>query len=231
MRESLSSTSTGGATSKLLSRSRGRSSQPPTIPSTPNSRWLLSAPLTSRSFSSLPTRNPQVLPTQPASIRTHRSPTLPYQTSGCPGPWPLLPPRTHTGCMALAARRGSPTRLGAPIRPTWARPYYVDHNTRSTTWTRPSPNQWVPIPVAHAPSPTRAAEAILSRNTPNADGTHTDVRLPSAATTANSAALGPLPSGWEMHMTSTWRIYSVDHSMRTTTWCDPRLPSYLRFGE
>jgi len=136
MRESLSSTSTGDATSKLLSRSRGRSSQPPTIPSTPNSRWLLSAPLTSRSFSSLPTRNPQVLPTQPASIRTHRSPTLPYQTAGCPGPWPLLPPRTHTGCIALVARRGSPTRLGAPTRPTWAqilrRSQYTQHQLDSS---------------------------------------------------------------------------------------------------
>jgi E3 ubiquitin-protein ligase NEDD4 len=49
-----------------------------------------------------------------------------------------------------------------------------------------------------------------------------------AATTtaiANRAALGPLPSGWEMRMTSTRRIYFVDHNTRTTTWDDPRLPS------
>jgi E3 ubiquitin-protein ligase NEDD4 len=42
---------------------------------------------------------------------------------------------------------------------------------------------------------------------------------------ANRAALGPLPSGWEMRMTSTRRIYFVDHNTRTTTWDDPRLPS------
>ena len=47
---------------------------------------------------------------------------------------------------------------------------------------------------------------------------------------ANSAAPGPLASGWEIRMTSTRRIYSVDHSTRTTTWGDPQLPSYLRIG-
>jgi E3 ubiquitin-protein ligase NEDD4 len=52
--------------------------------------------------------------------------------------------------------------------------------------------------------------------------------LAAAATTtaiANRANLGPLPSGWEMRMTSTRRIYFVDHNTRTTTWDDPRLPS------
>ncbi|KAN0132130.1 hypothetical protein V8E53_010049 [Lactarius tabidus] len=42
---------------------------------------------------------------------------------------------------------------------------------------------------------------------------------------ADRAALGPLPSGWEMRMTSTRRIYFVDHNTRTTTWDDLRLPS------
>ncbi len=37
--------------------------------------------------------------------------------------------------------------------------------------------------------------------------------------------LGPLPSGWEMRMTSAGRIYFVDHNSRITTWDDPRLPS------
>jgi E3 ubiquitin-protein ligase NEDD4 len=39
--------------------------------------------------------------------------------------------------------------------------------------------------------------------------------------------LGPLPSGWEMRLTSTSRIYFVDHNTKTTTWDDPRLPSSL----
>jgi E3 ubiquitin-protein ligase NEDD4 len=39
--------------------------------------------------------------------------------------------------------------------------------------------------------------------------------------------LGPLPSGWEMRLTSTARVYFVDHNTKTTTWDDPRLPSSL----
>ncbi|KAI0279868.1 hypothetical protein BGY98DRAFT_1095933 [Russula aff. rugulosa BPL654] len=39
--------------------------------------------------------------------------------------------------------------------------------------------------------------------------------------------LGPLPSGWEIRLTSTARVYFVDHNSKTTTWDDPRLPSTL----
>ncbi|EPQ55532.1 HECT-domain-containing protein [Gloeophyllum trabeum ATCC 11539] len=72
------------------------------------------------------------------------------------------------------------------------RPYFVDHNTRSTTWLDPRRST--------LPS-----------------------RLTAAATSGTN--LGPLPSGWEMRMTSVGRIYFVDHNTRTTTWEDPRLPS------
>jgi E3 ubiquitin-protein ligase NEDD4 len=47
---------------------------------------------------------------------------------------------------------------------------------------------------------------------------------PSSGQAANSN-LGPLPSGWEMRLTSTGRVYFVDHNTRTTTWDDPRLPT------
>jgi E3 ubiquitin-protein ligase NEDD4 len=42
--------------------------------------------------------------------------------------------------------------------------------------------------------------------------------------------LGPLPSGWEMRLTNTGRVYFVDHNTKTTTWDDPRLPSSLDEG-
>ncbi|KAG6816239.1 hypothetical protein H0H87_007476 [Tephrocybe sp. NHM501043] len=75
------------------------------------------------------------------------------------------------------------------------RPYFVDHHTRTTTWTDPRrannpPPQAVPKPAAN----------------PN---------------------LGPLPSGWEMRLTSTGRVYFVDHNTRTTSWDDPRLPGHV----
>jgi E3 ubiquitin-protein ligase NEDD4 len=41
----------------------------------------------------------------------------------------------------------------------------------------------------------------------------------------STAAFGPLPSGWEMRITDTQRIYFVDHTSKITTWDDPRLPS------
>ena len=49
----------------------------------------------------------------------------------------------------------------------------------------------------------------------------------SAASTnalANRAVLGPLPSGWEIRMASTRRIYFVNNNTRTNIWDDPRLP-------
>src|SRR6266702_1906185 len=41
---------------------------------------------------------------------------------------------------------------------------------------------------------------------------------------ANRVMLGLLPSDWETRMTSTRRIYFVDHITRTTMWEDPWLP-------
>jgi E3 ubiquitin-protein ligase NEDD4 len=42
-----------------------------------------------------------------------------------------------------------------------------------------------------------------------------------------TANLGPLPSGWEMRLTSTGRVYFVDHNTKTTAWDDPRVPTNL----
>ena len=246
--------SAGGGSSTLPTRSR--SSQPPI---TPYNRDGPLAPPTahhhlqpSHSFSSLPSRNAEIpslqrIPHHPDPIPHPRQPA--EQPVASPGPTPT--PVTQ------------PVARGEDLPPGWeqrydprGRPYYVDHNTRSTTWTRPP---------SHASSiaPSQATEEILTPNTTNADGTYADVRLPlgweerraadgrpyfvdhhtrtttwndprrtsasaAAATTtalANRAALGPLPSGWEMRMTSTRRIYFVDHNTRTTTWDDPRLPS------
>jgi E3 ubiquitin-protein ligase NEDD4 len=81
------------------------------------------------------------------------------------------------------------------------RPYYVDHNTRTTTWVDPR------------------RQAIVRVMGPS--GQHTSLQ------SQTISQLGPLPSGWEMRLTATARVYFVDHNTKTTTWDDPRLPSPL----
>ncbi|RYC55173.1 hypothetical protein CHU98_g11037 [Xylaria longipes] len=82
------------------------------------------------------------------------------------------------------------------------RPYFVDHNTRTTTWVDPRRQQYIRMYGGHN----------------NANGTIQQQPV---------SQLGPLPSGWEMRLTNTARVYFVDHNTKTTTWDDPRLPSSL----
>lgn len=84
------------------------------------------------------------------------------------------------------------------------RAYFVDHNTRTTTWVDPRRQQYI---------------RMYGQNTQN--GSNTTVQQQPVS------QLGPLPSGWEMRLTNTARVYFVDHNTKTTTWDDPRLPSSL----
>lgn len=81
------------------------------------------------------------------------------------------------------------------------RPYFVDHNTRTTTWVDPRRQQLLRVIAPDQPGMTVRPQTV--------------------------SQLGPLPSGWEMRLTSTARVYFVDHNTKTTTWDDPRLPSSL----
>ena len=258
MHISPSSQSSTGASSTLPTRSR--SSQPHI---TPYNRDGPLAPPTSHhhlqpshSFSSLPSRNAETASLQRTS---HHPDPVPHPRQ--PAEQTIVTPGPTSTPVAQPVARGEDLPPGWELRfDPRGRQYYVDHNTRSTTWTRPSSQ---PSPAIATHAPTQGTEEILTPNTTNADGTYADVRLPlgweerraadgrpyfvdhhtrtttwndprrtsasaAAATTtalANRAALGPLPSGWEMRMTSTRRIYFVDHNTRTTTWDDPRLPS------
>ena len=83
------------------------------------------------------------------------------------------------------------------------RAYFVDHNTRTTTWVDPRRQQYIRMYGQNAGT-----------------GNSTIQQQP-------VSQLGPLPSGWEMRLTNTARVYFVDHNTKTTTWDDPRLPSSL----
>lgn len=114
----------------------------------------------------------------------------------------------NAAAAALAASNNATTSGAGPLPAGWeerytpeGRPYYVDHNTRTTTWVDPR------------------RQTIIRVMGPNGQN--------SALQPQTISQLGPLPSGWEMRLTSTARVYFVDHNTKTTTWDDPRLPSTL----
>ncbi|KAJ3093996.1 hypothetical protein HK100_006322 [Physocladia obscura] len=84
--------------------------------------------------------------------------------------------------------------------------YFVDHNTRTTTWLDPRRNKPRTNPGGST-TPGQAQVYLLQMQTQTA------------------ATFGPLPSGWEMRITNTNRMYYVDHESKITTWDDPRMPS------
>ncbi|TIC76091.1 HECT-domain-containing protein [Wallemia mellicola] len=116
---------------------------------------------------------------------------------------------SNSNLAALLNNGPSNTQSGAgPLPAGWeqrytaeGRPYFVDHNTRTTTWVDPRRQQLLRV---LGPS-----------------GNNLSVQQHTVS------QLGPLPSGWEMRLTSTARVYFVDHNTKTTTWDDPRLPSSL----
>ncbi|RUS88330.1 hypothetical protein EGW08_003901 [Elysia chlorotica] len=138
-----------------------------------------------------------------------------------------------------------------PLPPGWemrtdqqGRPYYVDHNTRVTTWERPQPlpRGW------ERRTDQRGRFYYVDHNTrtttwqrPNTESlnnfaqwqnwrggrTMDDFRqrflYPQQQAAAQEAdPLGPLPDGWEKRVDSNHRVYFVNHKNRTTQWEDPR---------
>ena len=119
-------------------------------------------------------------------------------------------PSTSTANAVSMMATGATTPGSGELPPGWEmrhtpenRPYFVDHNTRTTTWVDPRRQQYI---------------RMYGQNT-NGNGTTIQQQPVSQ--------LGALPSGWEMRLTNTARVYFVDHNTKTTTWDDPRLPSSL----
>ncbi|KAI1650174.1 HECT-domain-containing protein [Daldinia loculata] len=116
---------------------------------------------------------------------------------------------THSPGQSTLMHTGATSPGTGELPPGWeqrwtpeGRPYFVDHNTRTTTWVDPRRQQYIRM--------------YGGQN--NSNGTIQQQPV---------SQLGPLPSGWEMRLTNTARVYFVDHNTKTTTWDDPRLPSSL----
>ncbi|CAG8528464.1 8493_t:CDS:10 [Paraglomus occultum] len=149
--------------------------------------------------------------------RRHNNRTLPEERpsgSSSPMPGSAAPTLTETagpsmsnGNIVTVVANATSAGFG-PLPSGWeqrttpeGRAYFVDHNTRTTTWVDPRQRQQI-------------------RMYGGQNNNNVTIQQP-------ISHLGPLPSGWEMRLTSTARVYFVDHNTKTTTWDDPRLPSSL----
>jgi E3 ubiquitin-protein ligase NEDD4 len=143
----------------------------------------------------------------------HQNRTLPEERTGSNSPTlhaqqpqPAAAPATNGGAVM---HTGATSPGTGELPPGWeqrwtpeGRPYFVDHNTRTTTWVDPRRQQYIRMYGGQNNANGQIQQQPVSQ-------------------------LGPLPSGWEMRLTNTARVYFVDHNTKTTTWDDPRLPSSL----
>ncbi|XP_062997524.1 NEDD4-like E3 ubiquitin-protein ligase WWP2 isoform X2 [Elgaria multicarinata webbii] len=96
--------------------------------------------------------------------------------------------------------------------------YYVDHNTRTTTWQRPTAEyvrnyeQW-----QSQRSQLQGAMQHFSQR----------FLYQSSGAPADNDPLGPLPPGWEKRQDN-GRVYYVNHNTRTTQWEDPRTQGMIQ---
>ncbi|XP_059528043.1 NEDD4-like E3 ubiquitin-protein ligase WWP1 isoform X1 [Myotis daubentonii] len=125
------------------------------------------------------------------------------------------------------------------------RTYYVDHNTRTTTWERPQPlppgwerrvdDRGRVYYVDHNTRTTTWQRPTLEsvRDFEQWQSQRSQLQgalqqfnqryLYSASVlAAESDPYGPLPPGWEKRVDSTDRVYFVNHNTKTTQWEDPR---------
>uniref|UniRef100_A0A8D3CYF4 E3 ubiquitin-protein ligase n=1 Tax=Scophthalmus maximus TaxID=52904 RepID=A0A8D3CYF4_SCOMX len=111
----------------------------------------------------------------------------------------------------------------AELPPGWeekrdskGRRYYINHNSRATTWTRPLIQKTSEAAAAppsgsgSSQSPTPSQSTISPEVSPQ----HT----PSPEATS-----GFLPAGWEVRSAPNGRPFFIDHNTKTTSWEDPRL--------
>jgi E3 ubiquitin-protein ligase NEDD4 len=155
----------------------------------PNQQNQVTRPVSQVPTGQSPSRASSVNPAAPAPA------PAPTNTNTTTTATPAVPPSnvSNVSSSPSNAYADIPLPLGWEERRTAeGRPYFVDHHTRTTTWTDPRR-------VAQQP-PSAVVRPLTNPN------------------------LGALPSGWEMRLTSTGRVYFVDHNTRTTSWDDPRLP-------
>ncbi|CAN2389432.1 extracellular transport [Pristimantis euphronides] len=177
-------------------------------------------------------------------------------TSSTPSPGLGLPPGANVESSetnSLLSTAATPSSDGLPSG--WeqrhlsnGRVYYVDHNTKTTTWERPLPPGWEKrvdnrgryYYVDHNTRTTTwqrpTAEYVRNyeqwqtqRNQLQGAMQQLSQRYlyQSPATAPDNDPLGPLPNGWEKRQDN-GRVYYVNHNTRTTQWEDPRTQGMIQ---
>uniref|UniRef100_A0A4W6CFF1 E3 ubiquitin-protein ligase NEDD4-like n=1 Tax=Lates calcarifer TaxID=8187 RepID=A0A4W6CFF1_LATCA len=131
------------------------------------------------------------------------------------------------------------------------RTYYVNHNNRTTTWTRLAVGSgWTLSMHGTGPylvrRPRSLSSPTVTLSTPLEGANNIQVRRAVKDTFSNPQSPQPspysspksqhkaqqsfLPPGWEMRIAPNGRPFFIDHNSRTTTWEDPRLkyPVHMR---
>ncbi|XP_016517711.1 E3 ubiquitin-protein ligase NEDD4-like isoform X1 [Poecilia formosa] len=114
------------------------------------------------------------------------------------------------------------------------RRYYVNHNTRTTTWVRPVVQKPADAPAAAASAAAAAPQsgsALPQNSSPQPQPAA--VSPTDAAQPRPSAEASGLPQGWEVRCAPNGRPFFINHNTKMTTWEDPRLripPQIRRTG-
>uniref|UniRef100_A0A8B9CGK2 HECT-type E3 ubiquitin transferase n=1 Tax=Anser brachyrhynchus TaxID=132585 RepID=A0A8B9CGK2_9AVES len=151
----------------------------------------------------------------------------------------------------LVVEQESLTNISSPATSKWeqrkdphGRTYYVDHNTRTTTWERPQPlppgwerrvdDRGRVYYVDHNTRTTTWQRPTMEsvRNFEQWQSQRNQLQgamqqfnqryLYSASMLSVCKLTDPLPEGWEIRYTREGVRYFVDHNTRTTTFNDPR---------
>ncbi|XP_060099530.1 NEDD4-like E3 ubiquitin-protein ligase WWP1 isoform X2 [Heteronotia binoei] len=161
-------------------------------------------------------------------------------------------PRESSNVAGEAVRQQPANSAVEALPPGWeqrkdphGRTYYVDHNTRTTTWERPQPlppgwerrvdDRGRVYYVDHNTRTTTWQRPTMEsvRNFEQWQSQRNQLQgamqqfnqryLYSASMlSAENDPLGPLPPGWERRVDSNDRVYFVNHNTKTTQWEDPR---------
>uniref|UniRef100_A0A8C6CSZ8 E3 ubiquitin-protein ligase n=1 Tax=Moschus moschiferus TaxID=68415 RepID=A0A8C6CSZ8_MOSMO len=160
---------------------------------------------------------------EPSTSGTQQFPTAAQAPDALPAGWEQR--ELPNGRVYYVDHNTKTTTWERPLPPGWekrtdprGRFYYVDHNTRTTTWQRPTAEY------------VRNYEQWQSqRSQLQGAMQHFSQRFlyQSSSAPTDHDPLGPLPSGWEKRQDN-GRVYYVNHNTRTTQWEDPRTQGMIQ---